>query len=1218
MNLLTIFIFSFILPLITCLRTHTTRLSFKTTLNPDISKKLKSSLEDDSLFDSTIIDEPLSNALISNIDTNIDLKGKGGGNHLTKFKQNIKSLDKLFLSKSFDPMNAANLHEQIILNLVESNIQKRQYDEPVQSIPECYVVALEWIEKMITNMRKSDDKAVSIIRMIQKKDGLTSIHRRGRPLVNDLTSREVVEIKRKTERSLSQILTFLITLKQSRIPKAPIHIEKDLIYFSKTIIEKTQVHDRHFALLYFCRALLYSLQSSPNSFTTFNDLSSFSLVNSGSLMESFKEGMKAQGEGQPSVNARLAFPFILIPYRAYRFIMDYPFQNDDSKSLNIHDAFLPYDNEVCSLLSQLLQLDRQQQQQSGLKGVSDDMIGSIKRWVCEDASLYFINAEPALASPTSGIAECIRRNTVAMELICTRRTLKDGKKRHRENLLVGAASTGRVVELLMHLADQEKLQQEVLPVDNVEDITAQAYSISPLLMNFRRVLAIISALRNLPDTHKLKRRAHQLLGLHQIKAGQLRKQQALLQQVRRNDPDPELFADESGIGGILDVTGVGGAGKGMDSDPELYWESRGEASGNRIRGKVDELDDESLFKPSKLLNEVAKKRQGEKVSIVGRGGSNDQDSDRQTVDLLQTLLLELIAVTLNTHPKEVLGSPTVRQEVLAIFSTWRRPQLLLDYHRMHRSSPDLQQLHARFLRALFGISDETIDDIRYNDPGNLLHFNRIPSNVRDIWIKEGLRSKGDTGRWQQLPGYADAQTLFMIGEDSGTCMSIRARQKGTNRGLLSFVLHGNVRVLGLKDQSGRLSARAVARLLIDDATGQPVLFVDATYGTNDNSEASLINAATVCDEAAEIGTMLNIPVIYSCPLPDSNYAMSGSEHPAVMWKVENDGSQKQNDNDSRNETAGLMKDQIVDCMDEYENVSDFDSSDTLTEKLVPNVNISDFTNLATHIWVDGVRLPSTSLDASRPRFVKGFNPLLSRRRRSSARVVYGLRPLDVLENMFREGLIPAHNLPPGVLAPEIDPLVTSDANGLTDVVIGDVAVENNSQMDVTSPITTEDLGNKGGIDSIKSRSRLDDLWSRRKEVMSRPISNDASIDSDNGTTSAADSLGSTKEIDTMGTGDDDDDDLFGEVIERPGQVKLGVLKVVDDDENDRPEYQPKEEATIGIDVEEAMEILKREKEKLKTIQQVSKDHTDIPKSTPVPSTTVIPHSTASDDDDLFD
>ena len=55
----------------------------------------------------------------------------------------------------------------------------------------------------------------------------------------------------------------------------------------------------------------------------------------------------------------------------------------------------------------------------------------------------------------------------------------------------------------------------------------------------------------------------------------------------------------------------------------------------------------------------------------------------------------------------------------------------------------------------------------------------------------------------------------MMGEDVNTCMSIRARQKGTNRGLISFLVHGNNRILGTKDSSGKCIARAVARLLVD-------------------------------------------------------------------------------------------------------------------------------------------------------------------------------------------------------------------------------------------------------------------------------------------------------------------------------------------------------------------------------------------------------------------
>ena len=48
-----------------------------------------------------------------------------------------------------------------------------------------------------------------------------------------------------------------------------------------------------------------------------------------------------------------------------------------------------------------------------------------------------------------------------------------------------------------------------------------------------------------------------------------------------------------------------------------------------------------------------------------------------------------------------------------------------------------------------------------------------------------------------------------------------------------MLLHGNCRILGAKDSHGRLTARAVSRLLIDDITGLPVLYVETPYGSVD-------------------------------------------------------------------------------------------------------------------------------------------------------------------------------------------------------------------------------------------------------------------------------------------------------------------------------------------------------------------------------------------------
>jgi len=165
----------------------------------------------------------------------------------------------------------------------------------------------------------------------------------------------------------------------------------------------------------------------------------------------------------------------------------------------------------------------------------------------------------------------------------------------------------------------------------------------------------------------------------------------------------------------------------------------------------------------------------------------------------------------------------------SIFSTWRRPYLLFDYYKMHCNNKDIRSLYVRFLKALFGVSDETFDDIRYKDSNNRRHLDQFDSKLVKQWM-EGRTTDGTV-----LPGYNDPQTFMMIGEDTHTCMTIRSRQKGTNRGLLSILLNGSCRIVGIKDSAGRLLSRSIVRLLVDELTSRPVLFVDTPYGLYDSS-----------------------------------------------------------------------------------------------------------------------------------------------------------------------------------------------------------------------------------------------------------------------------------------------------------------------------------------------------------------------------------------------
>ena len=154
----------------------------------------------------------------------------------------------------------------------------------------------------------------------------------------------------------------------------------------------------------------------------------------------------------------------------------------------------------------------------------------------------------------------------------------------------------------------------------------------------------------------------------------------------------------------------------------------------------------------------------------------------------------------------------------------------------------------------------------------------------------------------------------MLGEDANSCLSVRARQKGTNRGLLSFLVHGNTRVLGVKDDSGKCIARSLARLLVDDATGLPVMYVDTPYGDlfdplNGEARAFLLE---IYDQAAKIGRLLQIPVVYSTAPPESDYSMGPLEVVATDRGKEN------------------------------------------------LINLTDFSSLSTHQWIDGLKFSGVS------------------------------------------------------------------------------------------------------------------------------------------------------------------------------------------------------------------------------------------------------------------
>jgi hypothetical protein len=90
----------------------------------------------------------------------------------------------------------------------------------------------------------------------------------------------------------------------------------------------------------------------------------------------------------------------------------------------------------------------------------------------------------------------------------------------------------------------------------------------------------------------------------------------------------------------------------------------------------------------------------------------------------------------------------------------------------------MHALITRWLRALFGLSDETLRTIRRESPENVRHLIQIPQPVLLRWYSEAC------------PGTSRCKTLFMLGEDAGSCLRIISAREGNryNRALLGYVL----------------------------------------------------------------------------------------------------------------------------------------------------------------------------------------------------------------------------------------------------------------------------------------------------------------------------------------------------------------------------------------------------------------------------------------------
>lgn len=167
----------------------------------------------------------------------------------------------------------------------------------------------------------------------------------------------------------------------------------------------------------------------------------------------------------------------------------------------------------------------------------------------------------------------------------------------------------------------------------------------------------------------------------------------------------------------------------------------------------------------------------------------------------------------------------------------------------------------------------------------------------------------------------------------------------------------------------------------------------------------------VYDQAAELGSLLHLPVIYASPPSPALYVMGPRELAAVQTPSDGSGMKitgsrtyhaadwmvEEDDEEEEEEVEVEVKEICVDI-----------SATVASAKVQPLMGkLIDFTEMASHVWIDGIRDPSTG------RYLTGRTPLLFITKRGQVgehgkeedSLTMGGRPLGALERMQERGLV---------------------------------------------------------------------------------------------------------------------------------------------------------------------------------------------------------------------
>lgn len=225
------------------------------------------------------------------------------------------------------------------------------------------------------------------------------------------------------------------------------------------------------------------------------------------------------------------------------------------------------------------------------------------------------------------------------------------------------------------------LREEAIKTpETVKGITSSSSSTTKFTFRVKKSIAAISATKLLPRTHRLR------VGMENGGMGTF---------LGAFNAHKKSLLNSASVSTSRTLTSAGSS----DADGGDMWGSAPSSASTKpynVKSKAatkrkvtTDNDDDDMWATTPSKYKDKQKKEKEKSNEETAPITNSDPALFNLVPQIDEYLLSVISEILKVD-ESVVQQQSVRDEVDYVFSTWRRPHLLLDYYRMHSSTPEIQ------------------------------------------------------------------------------------------------------------------------------------------------------------------------------------------------------------------------------------------------------------------------------------------------------------------------------------------------------------------------------------------------------------------------------------------------------------------------------------------------------------------------------------------------